>query len=261
MLYAVISALAYAEPCQPRDLAADAEAAVTAVTDDELALAVSTAELAIASLACADRVPKPEDLASLWQALGTARLYEGDLGAAQAALRQSAVVYPGWYNDRLGPRARKAWEAAKIGELAELEAGPIPTTGSLVVDGAVREEQPVSLGAGTHLVQVLDADALVFSRTLTLEPGQEAMVATGLQGPANRNARLALWTGVASGVLASGAYAGALYLDSKLEEAVEYGSEPLLTSRRQQSLVLGYGVAPVLAAGAVTGVALHFVLK
>lgn len=261
MLIVLTLQAALAQGCEPRDIAADAEVAVTAVTDDELELAIRTAELAIASLDCAADIPKPEDLASLWQALGTALLYSGDMKKAEAALRQSAAVAPGLYNDRLGPRARVAWEAVDLGEPAELRVEPMPATARLVVDGEIRERQPVSLGQGSHLVQVLDSEALVLNRVLPLEPGQRAEIPTGLTAPPRRGAQNALWIGVTSGVLAGGVYAGAMLLDNSLQEAVDRGDSAALASRRQRSLILGYGVAPTLAVGAITGVTLHFVLK
>lgn len=253
--------VAQAEPCQPRDLAADAVAAVTAVIDDELEQAIATSQAGVASLECADRVPNPEDLASLWQAMGTAQLSLGDLKGAEASLRQAAAVNPGWFNERLGPRARAAWAGVRVGEPAALRASPMPATATLVVDGLPRQDQPVELAAGTHLVQVLDGEALVLTRVLTLEPGQSAELPTGLEGPARHGPQAALWLGVASGVLAGGAYAGALWLDGQLDDAVADGSTDLLASRRQQSLILGYGVAPALAVGAVTGLTLHFALR
>ncbi len=244
--------------CADFDLPVVVDQLVTAITDDELAYAEREARRAIRSLPCLSRVADPEDLASLWQVLGAAAIYGGRPEEARGALLQSQVVHPGWFNHRLGPEVRAAWEQAGAvlpGE-ATIQAWPIPDQALLYVDGTGREEQPVTVLAGTHLVQVAVGADVHLGQLLAVAPGEELLVETGLPEPSGFRLRDAPWLVAAAGGLLGGAAAatGAWYLDSRLD-----GATDLTTLRALYWGSVGLQAATAALGGvSVTGVVLHF---
>ncbi len=162
-----------------------AEDAVAAVTDDELAWAREIVGSTLGRLGCAARVADPQDLATLYQARAAAAFYATPQLDWTPDLQASTAMNPGWFNDRLGPELKLAWEAAASGVAGEalVTANPIPDDGVLYLDGQLREDQPVPLLPGPHLVQVAVGAEVGFAWTGELEDGQVLVLETGLPEP------------------------------------------------------------------------------
>jgi hypothetical protein len=253
------SSAASAQECATIDLDTEVEYAVTHVTDLALDDARRVADTAILNLSCLQRVADPQDLATLWQVLGASDVYDGKITDASPDFVQAAVMAPGFFNDRLGPEPRAAWEAAAqtvSGEVV-VEVWPISGNAVLYIDGVIRDEQPVTLPPGTHLIQVAVGADVVFGRALILEAGQSARVETGLPEPEREKAPVPLILGVASALGAAGAYTGAVLIDRRLEGHSASGDAEALAQDRARSAMLGYGVTPALMVGAAAGITLH----
>jgi len=193
-------------PCPDVDPDVSADDAVRALTDDELVFAREVATEALDQLDCVPRVVDPEDLATLYQTRAGAAFYADPQQPFAADLAASAGVYPGWFNDRLGPDLRQAWEEASAGisGTASLSVWPIPDDGVLYVDGAAQDAQPLATSPGPHLVQVAVGADVLWAWAGSLAPSAELTLETGLPEPTK--ARLVrdnplLWSGLAAGVL------------------------------------------------------------
>ncbi|MCK6520316.1 hypothetical protein L6R49_02640 [Myxococcota bacterium] len=250
---------ASAQECSAIDLDAEVEYAVGSVTDLDLDDARRVAEAAILNLGCLQRVADPQDLATLWQVLGASDVYDGNTAAAAPDFAQAAAVAPGFFNDRLGPEPRAAWEAAAqtvTGEVT-LDVWPISGNAVLYIDGVIREERPVTLAPGAHLIQVAVGADVVFGRVITMEAGQSARVETGLPEPEREKPPVPLILGVVSALGAAGAYTGAVLIDRELAGYSAAGDADALSQARARSVTLGYAVTPALAVGAAAGITLH----
>ncbi len=263
------------QPCPEVDLDVAADDAVRALTDDELAFARTVADGALAKLDCLPRVADPEDLATLYQARAGAAFYGDPQGAFAADLAAAAALHPGWFNDRLGPDLRRAWEEASAGVsgTANLSVWPIPDDGVLYVDGHAQEAQPVAVAPGPHLVQVAVGAEVLWAWSGPVEDGEAPALETGLPEPTK--VRLLrdnpmLWGGLVAGLLGGGSYAGALVHDSrrgvKAQDPSHYQGldvdDPVAEldgDWRTQRLLQG-GVA-VGSAAATALLTAHFVLK
>lgn len=244
-----------AQDCDPLDLDAHVDAAVTAVTDDELGDASRLAEEALANLVCQTRIVDPEDIASLYQVQGAVGVYSERPQLADSALRQARAVYPGYFNERLGGSVRAVWDNQSAPLGGTLTAWPIPDDGVLYVDGLARVEQPVALSSGTHLVQVAVGAEVAYVDLVELTDSQLIEIATGLPEP-TRARRVSPWligtvTGAAVG---GGLLAGSQYYDqSMLDEAAE--EKPKLStmdSARAASVGMFSGAIVAGAIGAVS---------
>ncbi len=172
-------------PCPEVDLDVAADDAVRALTDDELSYAWDVATSALGQVDCVPRVVDPQDLATLYQARAGARFYAVPPQDHQSDLVQSAVVLPGWFNDRLGPDLRQAWERAATGlsGQAQLRVWPIPDDGVLYIDGQARDTQPAGVLPGQHLVQVAVGAEVGWAWSGALADGQDLTLETGLPEP------------------------------------------------------------------------------
>lgn len=200
-------------PCPDVDLDVAADDAVRALTDDELAYARDVATAALAGVGCVTRVVDPEDLATLYQVRAGAGFYADPPLAFIDDLKASAVALPGWFNDRLGPELRRAWEdaAAGIGGSAALRVGPIPDDGVLYVDGQSREGPEVAVAPGPHLVQVAVGAEVAWAWAGPLADGDALSLETALPEPTR--ARVVrdnplLFGGLAAGVAVGGGLIG-----------------------------------------------------
>ncbi len=167
------------------DLDVAAEDAVAAVTDDELSYARDIVNTTLARLDCVARVADPQDLATLYQARAAAAFYAQPQLLWSADLQAAAAVNPGWFNERLGPELRLAWEGASVGVSgqATIYAVPIPDDGILYVDGHPADSQPWPVLPGPHLVQVAVGAEVGYAWSGELVDGQELVLETGLPEP------------------------------------------------------------------------------
>ncbi|MCB9793470.1 MAG: hypothetical protein H6741_12175 [Alphaproteobacteria bacterium] len=255
---------AFEPGCMPLDLDTKVELAINELTDAEFDSAQRISEAAIAALPCVPRVADPDDLATLWQVQGSVHVFQGAPQLAEAPFRQSGAVYPGWFNDNLGPQARQAWVSATEGLTGEahITAWPIPDDGVLYVDGAARDGREASVLPGEHLVQVAIGADVQFARMLALEDGQVADIATGLPEPTQVKAfTLPLGLGIASFVAAGGAVTGAILLDGELEGLSQSGKPGTLRLARYSSVGLAYVGTPLLVVGSGYGIWRHVQLR
>jgi len=277
MLVGVI-AVAHAADCVPVALQATAEAVVDAVVVDELERAEAEAWAALESLACADAVPAPEDLATLSQALGAIAIFKEAPATAAPHLAQAAAVHPGWFQDRLGDQVRTAWQEAALGieGEAQLSAEPLPDHHALWVDGVARAEQPVVTLPGQHLVQITDLDGVVaYGRQVELVSGQALTLATGLVHPsADVEPERRRWSpflvgAVAAGALSIGGWSGGYAVTAPYEAALESGdtsdlpagtTADSLRAASNAAKVLTWGFGAGGAAVAAIGGTLHVVV-
>jgi hypothetical protein len=193
------------QPCPQVDLDVAADDAVRALTDDELTFARDVVTTALEGVGCVPRVVDPEDLATLYQARAAASFYaDPQLGYA-SDLAAAAAVYPGWFNDRLGPDLRRAWEgaAAGISGTATLSVWPIPDDGVLYVDGHAHEDQPVEVLPGRHLVQVAVGAEVAWVWTGDLATDDAQVLESGLPEPSKARVlrdNPLLWGGLIAGI-------------------------------------------------------------
>ncbi|HJN74885.1 MAG TPA: hypothetical protein QGF58_13210 [Myxococcota bacterium] len=244
-----------AQDCEALDLDAQVDAAVTAVTDDELGEASRLAEEGLANLVCQSRVPDPEDIASLYQVQGAAGVYSGRPQLADSALRQARVTYAGYFNERLGSSVQEVWEGLEPAGSGTLTAWPIPDEGVLYVDGLARAEQPVALGAGTHLVQVALGAEVAYVDSIELADGQLLEMATGLPEPTKAR-RVSPWLigTVSAAGLGGGLYAGAVTFDGVMNDEARSKNPELdvIDQNRSLSVGLASGAAVAAVVGAVS---------
>jgi len=249
---------AHADECVSVELSAAAAEAVELVIEDELDAASRAAWAGLGALECLERVPDPEDLATLWQVLGAIETYRGEVELAATHLARSAAVHPGWFNEQLGQDVQEAWAQATIAlsDSAGLAVWPVPTGGLLLLDGVVRPPTPLDVAPGRHVVQVMVDDQLVYSLVLELADGQRAEIATGLPEPEVAGDGVSPWlvgAGVAA-LAAASSYGVAWTVDRRLPEAVtvEDLDRGYVTGR-----AVGYAVAGGLAGAAVVGAGVH----
>jgi hypothetical protein len=205
----LVSSLTFAQStfvaCPDADLDVAADDAVRALTDDELDWARDVATSALEQIACVPRVADAEDLATLFQARAAAGFYADPRQEFQADLVTSAGMVPGWFNQRLGPDLRRAWEEASAGisGTASLRVWPIPDDGVLYLDGRVLQDATFALTPGFHLVQVAVGAEVLWAWTGDLAEGQDLSLETGLPEPTRvrvvRDNPL-LWAGLVAGL-------------------------------------------------------------
>lgn len=180
-----------------------------------------------ASFACA---PATRASVARWALVeGARRVVRGQHG--DAWLAASRALAPEGFDPRLGPAVRAAFDAAPSPAVATLLLEPaIPA----FVDGVPIATWPLTLPAGPHAVQVMDARGAVrFGRALTLLPGEDALLPTGL--PAT----------VAADTTGTGSTATAPAVPAELTARPQ---------RRPALLITAAGLA--VAGGALTGAAL-----
>lgn len=216
---------------QAQDLTATADQVVTALTDGEFEQAEQLADQAISSLSSLETPADTQALATLWQVLGTLGTYgdsREDLIAPNFAV--ACAMAPGWFNERLGSKARARWEeiCQVTSGSATLQVEPVPTGSSLFVDGRLQGTTEVPVRAGTHLVQVLGSDHEPFARLVDLRSGQEAFVPTGItvqepEGGDDEGRHIALLGGAGGSLVAAGVLAGlSARADYRYEERAEW---------------------------------------
>jgi len=257
-MHLLLIPLAAAQDCEALDLDAQVDAAVTAVTDDELGEASRLADEGLANLVCQSRVPDPEDIASLYQVQGAVGVYSDKPQLADRALRQAKATYPAYFNERLGGSVKTVFDNQQAVGEGTLTAWPVPDEGVLYVDGLARAEQPVALSPGTHLVQVALGAEVAYVDVIELADGQLIELATGLPEPTKAR-RVSPWLiGTVTSAAVGGGLAGAsMYFDQQMQAASEPtdGSAPVLgsiDSNRQASVRLAYGAAGVAVVGATS---------
>jgi hypothetical protein len=155
-------------------LDAETERTVLALLGGDTTGADVALERAEASLAC-----EPADSASIARWLlvaGATRTLRGADGLAHLAAGRALA--PELLDARLGPDVRQAWERAAPDGTATLLLEPaLPAR----IDGTTVTSWPVTLRAGPHALQVVDdAGTVRFGRAITLLPGEDALVPTGL---------------------------------------------------------------------------------
>ncbi len=261
ILILALAAPAPAADCEPVSLGPLAARAVELVIEDELDAATREAWRGLGALDCTEEVPRPEDLATLWQVLGAVEVYRGELALADDHLARAAAVNPGWFDDRLGQDVQEVWSLVSAAAVASagISAWPLPEGAVLYLDGVVRPATPVELIPGRHLVQVVWDGELAFQLVLELEDGQRAELATGLPEPQIARRGPSPWL-IGAGVAALGAagsYAAAVRLDRSLTErtTVEELDADYLRTRQ-----LGYGLAGGLGGLAALGLGVHIAI-
>ncbi len=258
VLSLALAVSAAAADCEPVPLGPTAAHAVDLVIEDELDAAAREAWRGLGALECIEEVPRPEDLATLWQVLGAVEVYRGELALADDHLARAVAVHPGWFDDRLGQDVQEVWALVSAAAVASagISAWPLPEGSVLYLDGVVRPGTPVELIPGRHIVQVIWDGAVAFQLVLELEDGQRAEIATGLPEPQVARRGPSPWL-IGAGVAALGAagsYAAAARLDRSLPDltTVEELDADYLRVRQ-----LGYGLAGGLTGVAALGLGVH----
>lgn len=245
----------WAQDCVPADLDQLAELSAISLSEGNFDKAMELSSDGLAALPCLERVVDPQDLATLWQVQGAVSVYR-DGGDGADALRQSHAAYPGWFNERLGAPVRKAWIQAGEGveATAVLAVWPISDGHLLYVDGQLREEQPVMVAAGEHLIQVAVGAEVAFAQVLTVAGNEQRTIDTGLPEPSpGRPSWVSPWffAAVGTGLGAGATYVAAYSYVDDLDAAAADGDRPGIDRAWNAQVGLGYIATPVLAAAAV----------
>jgi hypothetical protein len=218
-----------------------------------------------ASFACA---PATRASVARWALVeGARRVVRGQDGDAWLAAARHLA--PQSVDPRLGPAVRAAFDAAPSPAVATLLLEPaIPA----FVDGVPIATWPLTLPAGPHAVQVMEASGAVrFGRALTLLPGEDALLPTGLPAsvaaevagtgstasapavavaPAARRPAL-LITAASLAAVGGGLAGAALAQTPRMEAAADLDA---LDAARGAQQGLAWGAYGAFGAAAVTGV-------
>lgn len=262
----LLSLLSTALACPVLD--AELERATAALVAGDRGTAEAALHEAEAAYACAPA--GSAQVARTWLVQGALRHLAGE--DATPWLAAARALEPGGFDARLGPDLRARFDAAGPSGDASLTLEPaLPA----LLDGGARTTWPTATRAGPHVVQVLGDDGAVrFSRALTLLPGEDALVPTGLapdfravttlpaaapgavEPPRERRSPALL---IAAGVAAAagGGLAGLAFTqDAAMESATTTTALDAAFTRQKTFAYGAYGLWGVAA----VGVGLHFAL-
>jgi hypothetical protein len=168
----LLSSAAFACP----DLAAEVERATTALVGGDLATTQAALDAGTASFACA--AASTGDIARYWLVAGALKRVQGDEAGAAPLLAAARNLAARDFDERLGPDLHDAWTTARADGTGTLAVEPADPA---LVDGEVIRKWPSGVTASPHVVQVAGAEgAILLGRAITLEPGEDALVTTGL---------------------------------------------------------------------------------
>lgn len=158
------------------ELAAEVERATAALVGGDLATTQAALDEGAASFACAPA--STGDVARYWLVVGALKRLQGDEAGAAPFLAASYNLAPRDYDERLGPELREAWSTSRAAGTGTLAVEPGDPA---LVDGSVVKKWPVGVTASPHVVQLAAPDgAVLVGRPITLDPGEDALVTTGL---------------------------------------------------------------------------------
>ena len=247
-------------PCEdPSVLQGRLDAIESAIVDDELTEARQLVTAALDSLGCLTGVVDSVSLSGLWQASAAIEYFGASEAGASRDMGRAKAIPGAEFRARLGVDLEKRWAEAAPELSATMEVVSVPDDFQLFVDGAPRSQGVLDLPSGPHVVQVTDSDTLRFHRLVHLNHGQSALVETRLKDSDSssrsmiRPRSVLLWSGVASGGLALGAYGLAVANDRQMQEA---SSKAEIERLREQSLRYR-NASWILGAASAVGVGVH----
>lgn len=238
----LVTASAFAAPCQPIDLHAAVQRTMDAYSDQDYTGAFTAALEARQGLPCAVDVAYPTELTTLYW-----------LGAASAARTSQAEVAAEWYAVAGVVATRPSWNRLiqRTEPPESVQARDLPNNAivkarsDLWVDGYhLAEGQELNLRAGPHLVQWRLADGTLTGEIVSLPSGpgsvgpEAAAAATTTVAPKPRSKAARIVVGGAGALVAAGA--GVMFYHAlNLSRVDDPGDE---TWYRVAEVALGVGV-------------------